>query len=812
MNTPPNPLSVPLESARILQSLLSALNGIGYQARADEHWTMEFVSDGWKRLTGYEPEDVLFNRTISYEQIIHEDDRKRVRNIIFAALEHKSHFELEYRLRRADGTIRWVFERGTGVWNAAGELIGLEGIVYDISDRKQAEVASRESERRYQSLFLKTSDGIFRTSLSGRYLDANPALARIYGFDSPEELIAWFSDIGNQLYVKPTRRQEFHEQIRLHGSVSNFESEVYRRDGSIIWISETAHAVLDENGEVIAYEGMVRDISERKRHQQTLIAATEAAQAANRAKSEFLANISHEIRTPMNGILGMVDLLLDTPLNRTQSEYAATIRASATSLLAIIDELLDFSKIEAGKMELEEIELDVCELVEDVAVMIAAQALTKGLEVVTRVAPDVPKTVIGDPQRLKQCLINLSGNAVKFSNRGEVVISVACQCNDVGNTVLHFEVRDEGIGIPEGAIKQLFQPFVQADSSTTRRFGGTGLGLSIVHRLISMMQGKVGVESKLGVGSRFWFEVPLKVAPQPTLEPAQQAARARILIVDSSVTLCESLSSQLRSAGYEVEWRTSTESALRCMHAEAEARRAFDAVLVAWQEWSEPCAGLGERIHADPLLAKTRIVMMTPLNRHHDMQRFASRGFAGCITKPIRTTELLACLRQVLSCESREWHLQSQPIVTARRPFDPLQSGDRARRVLVVEDNPVNQKVAQRFLERLGVQVEIAGNGMEAIEMCRSGSFDLIFMDVQMPVMGGLEATHLIRGMESTERRTPIIALTAHAMVGELNRCLAAGMDDFLTKPLMVDQLRQVLEKYLGPVTDAAKLAADGAP
>jgi two-component system, sensor histidine kinase and response regulator len=800
MRRPPIDVTLPTESARILQTLLESLKGMGYRSRVDEHWTMEFVSHGCKPLTGYEPDELLFNHRISYEEITHEEDRQRVRDTINAALSHKARFELEYRLRRVDGEIRWVSERGTGVWNGTGHLIGIEGIVYDISDQKQAEVASRESERRYQSLFLNAFEGIFLTSVDGSYLDANPALARIYGFDSPEQMIAELSDIRSQLYVQPTRREEFMTQARRDGGVSNFESEVYRRDGTVIWISETARAVIDEDGQVTGYEGMVEDITDRKRYQQSLIAATEAAEAANRAKGQFLANMSHEIRTPMNGIIGMVDLLLDTPLDRTQSDYAATIRDSARSLLTIINDLLDFSKIEAGKMELESSEFNLHEAVEDVAAMTAGQAVAKGLEVIVHIGSDVPEFVTGDAQRLKQCLINLVGNAVKFSSRGEVLIKLTCKHHSTGAPLLRFEVRDDGIGIAPESLNALFQPFVQADSSTTRLFGGTGLGLSIVRRLVSMMNGDIGVESHPGQGSLFWFEVPRAAAAGSNGQSTIADVRTRrVLVADSSMAHCQALTTRLRHAGYDTEWTNTTENALQRMRQAVQSEKPFDVVLAAWQRADKPCAGLGERINANPQLSTTRVVMLTPLDRHADIQQFAQLGFAGYLTKPVRSSELFPCLTQVLARESREWHLQTQPVFNARKSFAAMNSGDGQLHVLVVEDNAVNQKVARRFLERLGYAVTLADNGSEGVELCRNGTFDLVLMDLQMPVMGGLEATRIIRDIEGLNRRTPIIALTAHAMIGEVDRCLTAGMDDFLTKPLLMDQLRQVLAKYGSP-------------
>ena len=790
---------MPMESARMLQTLLANLDGMVYRCRDDEHWTMEFVSEGCMRVTGHQPQDLLFNHRTSYEQLIHADDRQHVRDTVYLALKTRTRFEIEYRLRRADGQTRWVAERGVGLFDVDGSLTALEGIIYDVTARKHAELASRENERRYRSLFDNALEGIFRTSVEGHYLDANPALARIYGFESSAQLIDTLSDIGHQLYVRATRREEFMAQIRREGTVSNFESEVYRRDGKIIWIAENARAVLDGHGEVACYEGTVEDITERRQHQHSLIVAREAAESANRAKSEFLANMSHEIRTPMNGIIGMADLILDTALDRTQRDYANTIRMSAGSLLAIINDILDFSKIEAGKLELDIVELNLYDLLEDVATLLSAQAAAKQLEIIVVVAPDVPDLVRGDAHRLRQCLINLAGNAIKFTHSGEVVIQLTQQSCSEG-VVLRFAVRDTGIGIAPEMLNNLFEPFVQADSSTTRRFGGTGLGLSIVRRLVTMMGGEVGVESESGSGSTFWFQIP---CVQPAVRAPRVITHGRILVVDDSAAQCDALTSRLRRCGYEAQCAENITTALRMMSASARERRLYDVVLADSQMPHDACVEFGRRIVADPELSKARIVVLTPLDRYDEIQQFARLGFAGYLPKPVRSGDLLSCLEEVLSHESSEWHLQTQPMVVARR-VNPAKTTLRgARRVLVVEDNVVNRKVAQRFLERLGCSVTLAEDGTQGVAIFEQASFELVLMDLQMPGMDGYETTRRIRKLEAAGQHTPIVALTAHAMVGELERCLAVGMDDFLTKPLLGDRLEEVLRKHLRPATDA---------
>jgi CheY-like chemotaxis protein len=430
--------------------------------------------------------------------------------------------------------------------------------------------------------------------------------------------------------------------------------------------------------------------------------------------------------------------------------------------------------------------------------MMSFQAASKNLELIINVQPDVPVHVTGDPQRLRQCLVNLVGNAVKFTRSGEIVVEVSPVRGEAGAAAVRFEVRDSGIGIAPNILKTLFEPFVQADSSTTRHFGGTGLGLSIVRRLVEMMGGQIGVESELGKGSTFWFVLPLQVAetqPAPVRTRVDRAGR-RILIVDDNATNRRVLAGQLEHAGFETTLVASTAQALEALRAAVARQQPFDVALIDLQMPEADGAALGEQIRANAELAKTRAVLLTSVDRQGDMQRFATMGFAGYLAKPARLRELLRCLDKVLAHEAHEWQVQSQPIVT-RGSVQQSSGGKRfAGRVLVVEDNVVNQKVAQRFLERMGCEVQVATNGMEGVRLFEPGRYRLILMDVQMPVMDGYTATREIRDREDGKIRVPIVALTANAMAGQLERCLEAGMDGLLTKPIDIEALCGVMERF----------------
>ena len=661
------------------------------------------------------------------------------------------------------------------------------------------ESASEHERNMLRTLIDSLPDLIYAKDVNCKFLLANDACCRVMGTDrsdvvGKDDFDFFPKDLAEGFY------EDEQKVMRSGETLLNREESVLYRDGRRSHVLTTKVPLRDSQGRVIGIMGIGRDITARVEAENELRAAREAAEAANKAKSEFLANMSHEIRTPMNGVIGMSELMMDTKLDSAQRDYAETIRDCGRALLTVINDILDFSKIEAGKLELENIDMDLRDAVRDVARVLAVQAHAKGLELTMDVDSKLPEMVKGDPGRLRQVLLNLGGNAVKFTSKGEVSLEVKVLESDERGSLVRCEVRDTGVGIPADRINALFQPFMQVDASTTRRFGGTGLGLSIVRKLVELMHGEVGVESEENVGSKFWFTARFSPASAagPTyhrVAPSELKGK-RVLVVDDNATNRKLLAIQLEQCGLQPVLASSATEALQMMQKALQEGEPFEIALLDHDMPDCNGADLGRRINSDDYLKNTRLVLLTSSGLRGDALRFAQIGFAGYLLKPVAESDLIDCLLVVLGGEAKDWHTQTQPIVT-RHELRVLRKRVESRRLLLAEDVVVNQKVAARALEKLGYEVEVVGNGLEAVKAWETGKYDLILMDCQMPEMDGYEATREIRRREPPNQHIPIVALTAHAMKGADEECKAAGMDEHLTKPIDREALDRCLRRYL---------------
>lgn len=809
-------------------------------------------------------------------------------------------------------------------------------VARDISERKRMDALLRLSEKQYRALFENSIEGIFRSTPDGRCITANPAHARLFGYDSPRELMEDYPDIAGQHYANPEDRATFRKVIEAEGVIKGFEVQFIDKYGKTVWASLNARVVRDDTGTVLCYEGTteditrrrgaeealkqserrlsniidflpeatfvidlegriiawnraieemtgfsaermlgkgdyeyaipfygdrrpvlidflsswneeiekqysfirqegdtlitetdmpcvngqkrtlwakarplcddqgnivgtiesIRDITERKQMEEDLVRAKEEAEMANRIKSRFLANMSHEIRTPLNGVIGMAGLLMETDLNEEQKDYAYTVHNSAGLLLDIVNDILDFSKVEAGRIDLESVDLNLRKAVEEVADMLSPRAHDKGVELLCVIDPGTPVFVKGDMGRLCQVLGNLVSNAVKFTDSGEVSLRVRRE-EERGQTVkIRFDVSDTGIGIPGDKMNRLFRAFSQVDASTTRKYGGTGLGLAIARHLVDIMGGTIGVESEEGKGSTFWFTVLLEkqtpVAPEHGAEGRIDGKR--ILIVD------DNRASRGVMAGYADRWGVRYDTAsngLDALRLLREARAAKDPFHVALVDMVMPAMSgeeLGQRIKGDPEMKSTVLVLLTSTGAAGNNRNARDANFAACLPKPVKGMQLLDCLLMVTG---RDFHEGANGAMQTEAQ-NPLLQRRRKGRVLVAEDNATNQKVAARMLEKLGCTVDVVSDGRYAVEASARIPYDILFMDIEMPEMDGFTATRLIRERENGgTSNVPIVAMTAHAIKGYMERCLEAGMNDYLSKPVEIAELARTVEKYL---------------
>ena len=718
--------------------------------------------------------------------------------------------------------------------------------ITSVLDRKFSAQAAQLalSHERYRLVFERSMSPLHRSTIDGFILDCNDACARALGYESRSAALAARARIE---FVESADEENYAECLAAYRQLTDFEARLRRRDRRPIWVLQNANLVDDSgslNSRII--EGSFIDISSRKEIERELQRTKQLAESASAAKSEFLAAMSHEIRTPMNGVIGMADLLLDTSLNSEQREFALTLRHSANSLLAIINDILDFSKIEAGMMTIDPIPCALDTVVYEVAELLHAKMREKGLDFAVRYAPSLPSRFIADPGRIRQILMNLLGNAIKFTAKGGIQLSVELDTDAGGlgtadssrglpSPTLHlkFAVSDTGIGIPKEKLGAVFEKFTQADTSTTRHYGGTGLGLAISARLAEIMGGKLGVESAMGEGSTFWFTIPLNVdttAPESQIPPFDLTF-LRFLHVDENAANRRVLHEQFQHWTLRHAECSSASAALDSLRTAQAEGKPFHVAILDDQISGTDTESLARTIKSHAALAGTQLVRLSSRGQRGDAHRAAEAGFAAYLVRPIRPVLMFEALRAVWANAQDASHvhvlvtrhslaeriassmpedLQESSSAEQRRPFShsnlapvspqvsPASPTDNAvARILLVEDNAVNQMVASRMLQRLGFTVEFATDGKKAVDMIAANRYDLVFMDCQMPVMDGYQATEQIRRTEPPGRHNVIVAMTANAMQSDRERCIESGMDDYVSKPINKSEVVAVLKRYL---------------
>jgi len=768
-------------------------------------------------IIGYKPEEVV---GLSYLQVTAPEDEAECAKMLWELINGKKKipsFEMRYVCK--DGSITWVKSTISFLRDSGGDPLYYVTLVEDINARKLAESLLRETSERLMLATRAGGVGIWDRDLLGDRLVWDEQMFRLFGFESGRSLDA------RQTWVEglhPDDALQINEGMAAAArGEAEFDTEfrVVWPDGSIHNIRAIAFVQRDDSGQALHLIGTNWDITPQKRSAEALLqsnrmlqeetarasALAEEAAAATLAKSDFLANMSHEIRTPMNGVIGMTGLLLDTDLSSEQRRFAETVRASGESLLHLINDILDFSKIEAQKLELETVDFDLPRLLGSIAGSIAAQAYAKNIELIASADPEVPTWVCGDPGRVRQVVTNLLGNALKFTSKGEVVLRVVATEKTETQWLLRFSVRDTGIGIPADKLSGIFEKFTQVDSSTTRQFGGTGLGLAISQHLAQLMGGDIGVNSEDGKGSEFWFTVRLgpsaKTEEQSPAESMDALRGLQVLIVDDLASSREVLSRQLIHWGMRTEEAESGIAALQAIYKAKDLGKSFHLVLIDMQMPGMDGEAVGRAVKSDERLHDTRIVMLTSLGARHGEQRCRQIGFAHTASKPVQREELrsvlLAACGVVPPPGSDSAVLRGASILSDSKQTQSIGMGNA--RILIAEDNFTNQQVALGILKKLGLRADAVADGAEALKSLQTIPYDLVLMDMRMPVMDGVEAARRIRDPQSLvlNRDVPIIAMTANVQQSDRDRCLSAGMNDFVPKPVMPDMLQQALQKWL---------------
>jgi PAS domain S-box-containing protein len=713
-----------------------------------------------------------------------------------------------------DGRITWVSTTKLPLLDENQQPIGTFGISRDVTEQHRIANALKESEAFYHSLVENLPQNIFRKNRQGHFTFGNRLFCATLGKTLDE--ILGKTDLDFFPAELAANYQADDRKVIKSGQPLEQVEEHRLPDGRLVYVQVVKTPILDLNGDVIGIQGIFWDITERKMAELEMQMAKETAEAANRSKSEFLANMSHEIRTPMNGILGMTELALETQLTPEQREYLGMVKSSADSLLVLINDILDFSKIEAGKLELDPIPFKLRDGLDDTLQSLALRAHQKKLELACHILPEVPDALVGDPGRVRQIVVNLVGNAIKFTKAGEVVVHVSIEKAEEEEVLLHFAVADTGIGIPEEKQQSIFDAFTQVDGSTTRKYGGTGLGLTISSRLIRLMGGRIWVDSELGRGSTFHFTARFGLQRSHTRQPFQpknpfSLGSLDILVVDDNATNRRILEEVFTNWRMKPCLAENAGQALAAIEQEREQGRMFDLILLDAQMPEIDGFSLAELIRKKMRLTTVPIMVLSSIGRRGDGARCRELDIAAYLTKPIRQSFLFDAIQTVLG--HSQIPTPGKSLVTKHS----LRENSRHIKILLAEDNPVNQRLATRILEKKGHTVRLAQNGKEVLDLLKAEEVDLVLMDVQMPTMDGFEATALIRQSEKeTGCHLPILALTAHAMKGDREKCLEAGMDGFVSKPIQAQELYEAIDRmispYPGPSPDGIGLKATREP
>jgi len=809
------------EIVRMSAVQAAILNSAGYAIIAvDADWRITVYNPAAEELLGYSFEEVRGQTPA----LFHDHDEVVARAALLSrevghpvepgpemfsgAFDNPPGQAREWTYVRKDGTRFPALLRVSPMRDRYGELFGWIGIAIDLTDQKRAEETLRAardtlraSEIRFRGAFETAGQGMALVSLDGRFLQVNSALCQMVGYSEAELLATDFQTITHPDDLA-SDLQHLADLAASRADSYQLEKRYIHKDGRLIWVLLSVSIVRTATGEPVEYVAQILDITAKHEAEAVLIEARRQAEAADRAKSEFLANMSHEIRTPMNAILGLSHIVGQTALSSEQRDYVTKIETAGRSLLGILNDILDYSKIEANRLDLETIDFDLGSVIEDLSVIMSVNGRDKGIELAITLDGDIPRLLRGDPSRLQQVLINLTGNAIKFTKRGSVALLAELIEHRDGRVLVRFSVEDTGIGMASETLSQLFLPFSQADATTTRRFGGTGLGLAISKRLVELMGGEIGVESELGKGSVFWFTIPF--ADSGAVRPPDAPAGLRVLIVDDSELARRSLSVAAANLGWHCQSVASGQAALDLLTDPGAAE--FDVVLVDWQMPEMTGLEAAERLKAPPISLRAPVAVMVTGFGREELQNAPNAAAADAtLIKPVSEIALAHVVADLVGAG-------------IERPGRAAQAGTlrlAGIRVLVVEDNSLNQEVMRKILQNEGALVEVLGDGLHAVNYVREerGRTDIVLMDAQMPVMGGFEASTIIRE-ELGVRDLPIIAVTAGVRASDKEKCLAAGMTDFVAKPLDVEKLISVILLYAQPNPAALPVltAAPAAP